>query len=30
VTALFEMPLATETLPSDELLGITGCSRRGD
>ena len=30
MTALFEMPLATETLTSDELLAITGCSRRRD
>lgn len=30
MTALFEMPLATETLTADEILAITGCSRRGD
>jgi hypothetical protein len=30
VTALFEMPMATETLNADELVAITGCGRRGD
>lgn len=30
MTALFEMPLSTETLTSDELQAITGCTRRGD
>lgn len=30
MSALFEMPMASETLASEELLAITGCSRRGD
>jgi Domain of unknown function (DUF4224) len=30
VGALFEMPMASEILSSDELVVITGCGRRGD
>lgn len=27
MSALFEFPLASETLSADEIAGITGCSR---
>lgn len=30
MSAIFEFPLASETLSVDEVAGITGCSRRGD
>lgn len=30
MSALFEMPLSSETLTQDEVMAITGCSRRGD
>lgn len=30
MTALFEMPLATETLSVEEVQSITGCTRRAD
>lgn len=30
MTALFEMPMSTETLTPDEVVAITGCGRRGD
>lgn len=30
MTALFELPLASETLTADEVVQITGCARRGD
>jgi Domain of unknown function (DUF4224) len=30
MSALFELPLSSETLTQDEVAEITGCSRRGD
>lgn len=30
MSALFEMPLSSETLTADELQQITGCARRAD
>lgn len=30
MSALFELPLSSETLSQDEVVAITGCSRRGD
>ena len=30
MTAIFEMPISSETLAQDELVQITGCSRKGD
>jgi hypothetical protein len=30
MSALFEMPMSSETLSQEELLAITGCSRRND
>ena len=30
MTAVFEMPLASETLTGEEVQQITGCGRRGD
>jgi len=30
MSALFELPLSSETLSQDEIVSITGCSRRGD
>ena len=30
MTAMFEMPLSSETLTTDELQQITGCARRAD
>ena len=30
MTAMFEMPLSSETLSTDELQQITGCARRAD
>ena len=30
MAAIFEMPIASETLTADELAQITGCARRGD
>ncbi len=30
MTALFELPIASETLTTDELVQITGCSRHSD
>lgn len=30
MAAIFEMSLASETLTQDELIQITGCSRRAD
>ncbi len=30
MTAIFEMPIAKETLAPEELVEITGCSRKGD
>ena len=30
MSALFEMPVSSETLTQDEVMAITGCSRRGD
>lgn len=30
MTAIFEMPLASELLDSNELTALTGCSRRGE
>lgn len=30
MTAIFEFPMASETLSSDEIASITGCARRGD
>lgn len=30
MTAIFEMPIASETLAQEEIILITGCSRRAD
>lgn len=30
MTAFFEMPLSSETLTQEEIVLITGCSRRAD
>lgn len=30
MTAIFEFPLGSETLGPEEIMGITGCARRGD
>lgn len=30
MTAVFEFPLASETLTADEVQAITGCTRRAD
>ena len=30
MSAIFEMPIDSETLASDELTQITGCVRKGD
>lgn len=30
MAAIFEMPLASELLDSNELIAITGCARRGE
>lgn len=30
MTAIFEMPISSETLSQDEIVLITGCSRRAD
>lgn len=30
MTAIFEMPISSETLSQDEIVFITGCSRRAD
>jgi hypothetical protein len=30
MSALFELPLSSETLTPDEVAAITGCTRRGD
>lgn len=30
MSTLFEMPIASETLDADELVKITGCSRKAD
>lgn len=30
MSALFEMPMSSEMLAADEIVAITGCSRRND
>ena len=30
MTAMFEIPIASETLDTDELTTITGCPRKGE
>lgn len=30
MSAMFEMPIESETLATEELVPITGCHRRGD
>lgn len=30
MSAIFELPLQTETLSADEVSDISGCSRKGD
>lgn len=30
MTAIFEVPIQTETLSVEELFAISGCSRKGD
>lgn len=30
MTAIFEMPISSETLAQEELAEITGCPRKGD
>lgn len=30
MTAIFEMPIASETLAHEEIVTITGCARKGE